>query len=146
MGGSLYNGTLGAHSHESNQIESDTTPIPSFGRISARDDDKSSNSASDQNKSMNKGLTFSESKFNIVKGIQKKKSTKTQNQELMNNDSLMNINPFVPSDIHSKISYEHFKSHSSMSRDGHEVVFKMKESLRDLDSFNLSPEKTPIII
>jgi len=59
---------------------------------------------------------------------------------------MMNINPFVPSDLHSKISYDNFKSHSSMSKDGHEFVFRMKESLRDLDSFNLSPEKTPIII
>ena len=59
---------------------------------------------------------------------------------------MMNINPFVPSDLHSKISYENFKSHSSMSRDGKEVVFTMKESLRDLDSYNLSPEKTPTIM
>ena len=59
---------------------------------------------------------------------------------------MMNINPFVPSDLHSKISYENFKSHSSMSKDGQEVVFTMKESLRDLDSYNLSPEKTPNIM
>ena len=59
---------------------------------------------------------------------------------------MMNINPFVPSDLHSKISYENFKSHSSMSREGHEAVFTMKESLKDLDSFNISPEKTPAIM
>jgi hypothetical protein len=77
----------------------------------------------------------------------KKKSTKThQNKkEMLNNDSMMNINPFVPSDIHSKISYDNIKSHSSMSRDGHEVVFTMKESLRDLDAaFNLlTPQRSP---
>ena len=58
----------------------------------------------------------------------------------------MNINPFEPSDLHLKISYEIFKSPSSMSKDGQEVVFTMKESLRDLDSYNLSPEKTPTIM
>ena len=65
----------------------------------------------------------------------KKKSTKTHQhkKEMLNNDSMMNINPFMPSDIHSKISYDNIKSHSSMSRDGREVVFTMKESLRDLD-------------
>jgi hypothetical protein len=70
----------------------------------------------------------------------KKKSMKThQNKkEMHNNDSMMNINPFVPSDIHSKISYDNIKSHSSMSRDGHEVVFTMKESLRDFDAYNNS--------
>ncbi len=59
---------------------------------------------------------------------------------------MMNINHFSPSDSHSKISYEHFKSHSSISKDRQEVVFTMKESLRDLDSYNLSPEKTPTIM
>ena len=53
----------------------------------------------------------------------------------------MNINPFVPSDIHSKISYDNMKSHSSMSRDGHEVMFTMKESLRDIDYYNMTPEQ-----
>ena len=64
---------------------------------------------------------------------------------LSNNDSMMNINPFKPSDINSKIS-NNIKSQSSISKEGHEVVFTMKESLRDLDSINLSPEKTPIIM
>lgn len=73
----------------------------------------------------------------------KKKSIKTQNKEILNNDSMMNINPFLPSDLHSKISYDNNKSHSSMSRDGRDIVFTMKESIRDLDSFNLTPEKTP---
>ena len=41
MGGSLYHGTLGAHSNSFNQIESDATPVPSFGRISAREDTNS---------------------------------------------------------------------------------------------------------
>jgi hypothetical protein len=55
---------------------------------------------------------------------------------------MMNINPFVPSDIHSKISYDNInKSHSSMSREGHEMVSNMKEFLRDLDAFNLTPDK-----
>jgi hypothetical protein len=64
---------------------------------------------------------------------------------MLNNDSMMNINPFIPSDIHSKISYDNIKSHSSMSRDGHEVVFTMKESLRDLDAHhgNFTPERSP---
>ena len=51
---------------------------------------------------------------------------------------MMNINPFLPSDLHSKYSGDNFKSHSSMSKDGKEVVFTMKESLRDLDSYDLS--------
>lgn len=59
---------------------------------------------------------------------------------------MMNINPFVPSDLHSRVSYENYKSHSSMSKDGKEVVFTMKESLRDLGSFNLSPDKTPALM
>lgn len=59
---------------------------------------------------------------------------------------MMNINPFVPSEINSKLSYYNFKSQSSISKEGHEVVFTMKESLRDLDSFNMSPEKTPQIM
>lgn len=45
-------------------MESDGTPIPSFGRISARDD-KNTNRASEQNKSMSKSLTFSESSKNL---------------------------------------------------------------------------------
>lgn len=56
---------------------------------------------------------------------------------------MMNINPFVQNDINSK-SFE--KSYSSFSKEGHEIVFTMKESLRDLDSFNMSPEKTPILM
>jgi len=60
-------------------------------------------------------------------------------KEMRNNDSMMNINAFAPSDIHSKISYDNIKSHSSMSRDGQEVMFTMKESLRDLNSF--TPER-----
>lgn len=102
---------------------------------------------------MNKALTFSETSnfinnyFNILeftmdKGS-KKKTSKPKNKEFLNNDSMMNINPFLPSDLHSKISYDNNKSHSSMSRDGREIVFTMKESIKDLDSFNLSPEKTP---
>ena len=69
------------------------------------------------------------------------------NQKFNNNDSMMNINPFMPasSEINSKLSYN-FKSQSSISKDGQEVVFTMKESLRDLDSFNISPEKTPQIM
>lgn len=67
MGGSLYHGTLGAHSNDSQKYESDATPVPSFGRISARDERTSSSGhrVSEQNsKSMNKALTFSEtSKF-----------------------------------------------------------------------------------
>lgn len=54
-----------------------------------------------------------------------------------NNDSMMNINPFIPSDIHSDTNIDH----SSMSKDGHEVVFTMKESLRDLDANPLSPDR-----
>ena len=63
MGGSLYHGTLGAQSNDSQKYESDTTPVPSFGRISARDErTSSSNRTSEQNnKSMAKALTFSES-------------------------------------------------------------------------------------
>ncbi|CDW89343.1 variant sh3 domain containing protein [Stylonychia lemnae] len=121
MGGSLYNGTLGAQSNSSKKFESDATPVPSFGKISARDERSS--------------------KFNMDKGGSKKKSTKTQNKEILNNDSMMNINPFLPSDMHSKISYDNNKSHSSMSKDGRDIVFTMKESIRDLDSFNLTPEK-----
>ena len=62
----------------------------------------------------------------------KKKSTKTHQhkKEMLNNDSMMNINPFMPSDIHSKISYDNIKSHSSMSRDGREVVFTMKDCMQ----------------
>ena len=60
MGGSLYHGTLGAQSQTSEQVESDATPIPSFGRISVRDE-KSSNRTSENNKQINKALTFSES-------------------------------------------------------------------------------------
>lgn len=56
----------------------------------------------------------------------------------------MNINPFQPSEMNSKLSYDNLTSHSSFSKEGREIVFTMKESLRDLDSFNLSPEKTPI--
>jgi hypothetical protein len=98
MGGSLYNGTLGAQSNSSNRVESDSTPVPSFGRISARDSTISPN----EGKSMSKALTFSETKF----GQQtKKKSTKT-NENLQNNDSMMNINPFVPSELNSKMSFE----------------------------------------
>jgi hypothetical protein len=42
MGGSLYHGTLGGiHSNSFNQVESDATPVPSFGRISAREDTNS---------------------------------------------------------------------------------------------------------
>ena len=85
--------------------------------------------------------------FNMEKGMKKKAMKMHQNKkEILNNDSMMNINPFAPSDIHSKISYDNIKSHSSMSRDGHEVVFTMKESLRDLDAFNLTPERSPPIL
>lgn len=54
MGGSLYNGTLGAQSNSSNKYESDTTPVPSFGKISARDERSSSSHdpTSEHNKSM----------------------------------------------------------------------------------------------
>jgi hypothetical protein len=79
----------------------------------------------------------------VDKGM-KKKSNKTHNTKkggMQNNDSMMNINPFVPSDIHSKISYDNIKSHSSMSREGHEMVSNMKEFLRDLDAFNMTPDK-----
>ena len=80
----------------------------------------------------------------------KKKSNKTHNTKkggMHNNDSMMNINPFVPSDIHSKISYDNIKSHSSMSREGQEMVSNMKEFLRDLDGFNMTPDKqSPSII
>lgn len=83
------------------------------------------------------------------KGL-KKKAMKTHHNKnaLNNNDSMMNINPFVPSDIHSKISYDNIKSHSSMSRDGQEVVFTMKESLRDLDAFTnpLTPQHSPPLL
>lgn len=65
---------------------------------------------------------------------------------MLNNDSMMNINPFVPSELNSKMSYDNLTSHSSFSKEGREIVFTMKESLRDLDSFNLSPEKTPILM
>lgn len=82
--------------------------------------------------------------FNVDKGM-KKKQNKTHNNKkggMQNNDSMMNINPFVPSDIHSKISYDNInKSHSSMSREGQEMVSNMKEFLRDLDGFNLTPDK-----
>lgn len=45
MGGSLYKGTLGAISNKSsNKIESDATPAPSFGIISARDNTGSNKS------------------------------------------------------------------------------------------------------
>lgn len=75
----------------------------------------------------------------------KKKSAKTHlNKKVMrNNDSMMNIIASAPSDIHSKISYDNIKSHSSMSRDGQEVIFTMKESLRDLNTYNNSftPER-----
>lgn len=60
---------------------------------------------------------------------------------------MMNINPFMPSDVNSKMSFEMInKSHSSFSKEGQEIVFTMKESLRDLDSFNISPEKTPVLM
>lgn len=67
MGGSLYNGTLGAQSNSSKKFESDATPVPSFGRISARDDrsNDSRERVSDKNKSMSKALTFSESSKEI---------------------------------------------------------------------------------
>lgn len=85
--------------------------------------------------------------FNMDKGIKKKSNKTHQNKkEILNNDSMMNINPFAPSDIHSKISYDNIKSHSSMSKDGQEVVFTMKESLRDLDAFNLTPERSPPLL
>lgn len=42
LGGSIYKGTLGLQSNSSfNQIESDATPVPSFGRISAREETSS---------------------------------------------------------------------------------------------------------
>jgi hypothetical protein len=57
-------GTLGAQSNPSD-VDSDQTPIPSFGRISARGDDKGgTNRTSEQNKQINKALTFSESSKN----------------------------------------------------------------------------------
>jgi hypothetical protein len=59
IGGSLYNGTLGAQSNSSNNFGSDTTPVPSFGRISARDESSSYKTGS-ENKSMNKAIAFSE--------------------------------------------------------------------------------------
>lgn len=59
IGESLYNGTLGAHSNSSKKIESDITPVPSFGRISGRDD-RSSNKSQNESFSLSKGLTFSE--------------------------------------------------------------------------------------
>jgi len=46
---------------------------------------------------------------------------------------MMNINPFLPSDLHSKYSEENLNYPSCMSKDGKEVVFTMKESLRDLE-------------
>jgi hypothetical protein len=90
-------------------------------------------------------MTISFLEFNIDRVV-KRKSTKTNNELMQNNDSMMNINPFVPSEINSKMSNYNLKSHSSFSKEGHEIVFTMKESLRDLDSFNLSPEKTTPII
>jgi hypothetical protein len=69
---------------------------------------------------------------------------------------MMNINPFVPSaemqNTYSRMSFDnhHSKSnHSSYSNrevGGHEKMFTMKESLVDLDSFNLSPEKIPVVM
>lgn len=60
---------------------------------------------------------------------------------------MMNINPFVPSELNSnKMSYDNLTSHSSFSKEGREIVFTMKESLRDLDSFNLTPDKTQNIM
>ena len=94
---------------------------------------------------ISKALTFSEHKFNIEpKRNETKKSLETH--EIVNNDSMMNIHPFVPSEINSKNSYENYKSHSSCSKEGHEIVFHMKESLKDLDALDFSPEKTPIMM
>lgn len=53
IGGSLYHGALNAHSNSFNQMESsDATPVPSFGKISARGEeggDSNSNHTLNQN-------------------------------------------------------------------------------------------------
>jgi hypothetical protein len=59
---------------------------------------------------------------------------------------MMNINPFVPSEMNSKMSYDNLTSHSSFSKEGREIVFTMKESLRDLGSFNLTPDKNLLMM
>lgn len=111
-------------------------------------------SAVDGNKQINKALTFSELskiqqglkhvEFNVDKGM-KKKQNKTHNNKkggTQNSNSMMNINPFVPSDIHSKISFDNInKSQSSMSREGQEMVSNMKEFLREVNASNLTPDK-----
>jgi hypothetical protein len=61
------------------------------------------------------------------------------NKEILNNDSMMNIKPFLPSDIYSDVSYDHIKSHSSMSRDGNVAVYTMIEQLRDFDPSSERP-------
>lgn len=61
-------------------------------------------------------------------GMKKKRMKAHMNKkEMLNNDSMMNIKPFLLSDINSEFSYDHIKSHSSMSRDGHDAVFTMIE-------------------
>jgi len=120
--------------------------VPSFGMISGRNnatDEAASNGEIEQNQLLGKALTFSEEKFSIQRK-QTKNSHKTH-EGIVNNDSMMNINPFVPSDFHSKRSFDQLH-HSSCSKEGQEVVFTMKESLRDLDAFNFSPEKTPTLL
>lgn len=62
MGGSLYNGTLGAHTNSNKSHDTENTPVPSFGRISARDEkSNSSNERSNPSNLKSKALTFSES-------------------------------------------------------------------------------------
>jgi len=88
-------GTLGAQSHSS-KVDSEN-PVPSFGRRNGTISGEESEQ--EESKNLGKALSFSEEKFNVERRGTKN-SNKT-NENIVNNDSMMNINPFYPSEIHS---------------------------------------------
>lgn len=77
-------------------------------------------------------------------GFKKKGSHKTQQTKKdAKSHSMVKINPFMHSEIHSKISEDNVHSHSSMSLEGYEMVLNLKESLRDFEA--LVPERSTSI-
>lgn len=77
-------------------------------------------------------------------GFKKKGSHKTQQTKKdAKSHSMVKINPFTHSEIHSKISEDNVHSHSSMSLEGYEMVLNLKESLRDFEA--LVPERSTSI-
>jgi hypothetical protein len=92
-------------------------------------------------------LSLSLLEFNLQKGGFKKKAGSNKTQQTKKgapkSHSMVKVNPFMHSDIHSKISEDNINSHSSMSLEGYEMVLNLKESLRDFEA--LIPEKSPLI-